>query len=397
MAKKKSDGIYWHKRGYWCKSYRGKKLNLGKGSRREAEHRLKVIQARDTLNQPEEVDTEGLTVEGLVTLFLESRKAERERGDIGRLTYRTTVKRSRFLAEQLGHRKVDSLKGYDFTRLRNSMSPSLMPSTINEYISKIRQVFVWGSENELCKLPKFGSLKRVSNSEIRKAKPTAGSRIFSHTDCLSLLEESKSNLTMRCFILLGLNAAMDGSSIGLLESKNISGDWLRQMRPKTGVERIAFLWPETLDAIKQAETHAGGAMFRTRFGNSWATGETGGSVGKMFSIIRNRAGCESVAGFHGLRRTLATVANQLPVKDSTIRKVMAHADRDMLHAAYVQGIDEAAIRKCCEGVRVWLFHNADFMLWKQIAEKRDLEPLGGPTEAKRLQQQIIAEHPSLGV
>ncbi|MDB4770915.1 hypothetical protein OAG60_02445, partial [bacterium] len=100
-------------------------------------------------------------------------------------------------------------------------------------------------------------------------------------------------------------------------------------------------------------------------------------------------------GFHGLRRTFATVAHQLSASDRTIREVMAHAHRDVLHSSYIEGVDRDATKKLCEGVRVWLYHHNDYTILQQIRSGEDLESLGNWSAVEEIEKSILNKHPCL--
>ena len=59
---------------------------------------------------------------------------------------------------------------------------------------------------------------------------------------------------LKAMIYLGANCALLPVDLARLELEEIGADfqWLRQARHKTGVDRLAALWPETAEALKAA-------------------------------------------------------------------------------------------------------------------------------------------------
>src|SRR5579863_1335772 len=67
-----------------------------------------------------------------------------------------------------------------------------------------------------------------------------------------MIEEAKRPL--KAMLLLGINAGLGNADVGRLQERhlNLKTGWLDYPRPKTAVERRAWLWPETVAAIKDA-------------------------------------------------------------------------------------------------------------------------------------------------
>ena len=66
---------------------------------------------------------------------------------------------------------------------------------------------------------------------------------------------------MRAWILLGINAAFGNSDLSRLRVEDARGAWLAGHRAKNGMERKAWLWPDTRHAIRVVlDRHKGGEL-----------------------------------------------------------------------------------------------------------------------------------------
>ena len=85
-------------------------------------------------------------------------------------------------------------------------------------------------------------------------------------------------------ILLGINAGLGNADVGRLHERhlNLKTGWLDFPRPKTAVNRRAWLWPETIASIKEAikqrpapatKAEAGLVFLRTN-GHRWFVEQT---------------------------------------------------------------------------------------------------------------------------
>ncbi len=365
MAKKRkrADGIYKHASGQWAKTLNRKTVYLGKGTAKDAKAKLDLIVARDTLGQPEPV-TESITVEQLSRLYLASKKHQVKAGRLAARTLKGLEWELQWLCSQIGRKQAKLLKGYDFTRLMESIPADMAPNSINTRVQRVRGLFKWGVDQEIIdRQPKYGDFRRVSALQERRGRSESESRVFTQDEVQGLLNEASG--PWKAMILVGLNCAMDGASIGRLKWSDISHEWLCQTRGKTGIQRTSWLWPETRKAMEEARADDE-FVFVNKLGRPFDVIERPQSITNSFGRIRQRAGIGRDIGFHGLRRTFATVARYLPANDRTIREVMAHAHDDILHSHYIEGIDRSEIRKLCKGVRHWMYEPRSWEHWRKL-------------------------------
>jgi integrase len=181
-------------------------------------------------------------------------------------------------------------------------------------------------------------------------------------------------------VMLGLNAGFGNSDVANLprRSLDLASAWLRFPRPKTGIQRRVPLWPETVDALRQASALRPQAtdpandrlVFLTRTGKPWVRvqprrrGDEFGAIVALDALsqafrkllksldINGRRGL----GFYTLRHVFETIAGD--AKDQVaVDAIMGHVDPSM-GALYRERISDERLRAVTEHVRTWLFQNA---------------------------------------
>ncbi len=387
--KKQTKGINLRSDGRWCKTYKGKKCYLGRGTRAEAEKEFEAIVARDTLGMSEPTGDD-LTVSQLCTLFLKTKERQVKAGKFAAATYRGYGNDLRWLCGHMGKRKVDNLKGYDFTLLMEHLD-DFKANAINTKVTRVKAMLNWAVAQDIIeRRPSLGDFKLVRSSQKRQERAEADSRVFSHNEAQRLLDGARG--VWKAIMMLGLNCAMEGSEIGRLKHSDIDGEWLSKPRGKTGIQRTCWLWPETRELIEEHRSDHPELLFLNRRGNPFDVDTNPQAITRPFKILRDRIGLDRDIGFHGWRRTFATIASTLPVSERTIRCVTAHAHNDMLNDHYIEGIDRHEIKKVCEGVRFWLVDQSGYQEWLSIKSQDlsawtgsdDDELVGDPEEVMRL-------------
>jgi integrase len=134
-------------------------------------------------------------------------------------------------------------------------------------------------------------------------------------------------------------------------------------RPKTGVPRRACLWPETVQAIKEAlakrptpkkEEHAG-LVFLTQRGDTWTKATTGCPVVKETSKLLRRLGINGRKGlgFYTLRHSFRTIADE--AKDQpTADYIMGHCSGH-ISEVYRERIGNERLQAVAKHVHAWLY------------------------------------------
>ncbi len=134
-------------------------------------------------------------------------------------------------------------------------------------------------------------------------------------------------------------------------------------RPKTGIDRRATLWPQTVEAVKGAlairrpptdQDHES-VVFITKYGKPWNQEKTD-SIGLEFRKILKRLGIKrDGVNFYALRHTFRTVADEVVGDRPAIDRVMGHENGDDIATHYRESIVDDRLRKVTDHVRTWLF------------------------------------------
>jgi integrase len=170
---------------------------------------------------------------------------------------------------------------------------------------------------------------------------------------------------LKAMLLLGINCGFGMADCGKmpLSALDLAGGWADYPRPKTGIPRRCPLWPETVEAIREAlakrrapemEEHsalvfltARGAPWNKDTGGSYAAHKVGGLLHRLG--INGRKGL----GFYTLRHTFRTVADE--TKDQpAVDYIMGHEIPHM-STVYRERIADERLRAVGDHVRAWLF------------------------------------------
>ena len=206
-------------------------------------------------------------------------------------------------------------------------------------MQRIRSVFKYGFETGLIDRPvRFGpEFKRPNRKTLRKACAAKGKRMFEAHELRLLL--GAVGAQMKAMILLGINCGFGNADVGTLplSAFDLDGGWVDFPRPKTGIERHCWLWPETVEAIREAvearpapkaEADAG-LLFMTKFGSRWFTGSTDNPLShEMTKVLRELQIHRAGLNFYAFRHTFETVGEE--ARDQVaVDHVMGHVRNDM--------------------------------------------------------------------
>jgi integrase len=242
-------------------------------------------------------------------------------------------------------------------------------------------MFKYAYETDLIDRPiKYGkAFEKPSASLRRKSRMAAqaenGKRLFEPGEIRTLLKAAEPPL--RAMILLGINGGFGNVDCARLPTSAIR--WAAGLvafdRPKTGVERVVPLWPETVEALRRAadqgpqaaDSKATGFFFVTKQGQPWAqefvhrngNGQVakvvkGDCVGKRFDTLLRRSGLKRKGvGFYALRHTFRTWADETRDQHA-IHRIMGHAIPGM-SGIYVEEISLERLRAVVDHVRSKVF------------------------------------------
>jgi integrase len=366
-----------HKNGQWCKKVKGKIYFFGTWD--DPDEALKCwLDDKDSLlaGRPRPSRTEqGKTLEAICEAFLAFQEERFDQEEISRTTLKDHYRVCKRLCDQLGKTTpIGSMIPEDFGRLKSKMAKTLSPLSLGIEIQRTKSVFRFAYEDGLIDKPiRYGrQFDKPARKQITKEKNQRGQRMFEKAEIKKLLKKTDDDPVMRSFILLGLNCGFGNRDCALLtrDAVDLKSGWINFPRPKTQRQRRCPLWPETLQALKEADKRRpdyrddadSELFFLTTHGRCWARISDQeksawiDSLGLMFRRLMVDAGV-IVPGrsFYGLRRTFRTVADET-LDPAAIDLIMGHAaDANDMADHYRQRIDDKRLKAVSNHVRKWVF------------------------------------------
>ncbi len=393
-----------HYFGKWARVVNGKLTRLQGDGWQEALEQYKAAAADLHAGRPPRVKGDALTIKDLCNRFLTAKQQKIEAGEMSARMFAEYKQTTDRLVARFGKdRLVVDLAADDFEALREDLAKQFGPVRLGNEIQKVRTVFKYAlGQGFIDKPVRYGDeFRKPGKRVMRLHRAKRGKRLFEAKELRALIDAA--GVPLKAMILLGINAAFGNADCGHLTQSaiDLDADWVTFPRPKTGIERRAFLWPETIEALRAAlaerptpkdKADAAG-VFITKYGNSWSDGGISGAVtlemgkllkrprcpacGKVNATDAERCDCgwkpttkqtwENTCrpglGFYALRHTFRTIADA--TRDfPAVRLVMGHAD-ESIDDVYREHIDDARLRAVAEYVRTWLFGEADTQAEKQ--------------------------------
>jgi integrase len=356
-----------HPAGYWCKKIRGKVHYFGPWD--DPDGALdRYNEQKDDLHagRTPRPHPDALTVKGIANAFL---RAKREAVDAGELALRTWMD-YRSIMEMMGEgmgpqRGVTTLQPQDFAALKVKLAKRNGPHRMCTVIQVIRCAFKYVYESGLIDRPmRFGpAFKRTSKKTLRLHRAKQGAKLFTAEEIRKLLDAAPIHL--KAMILLGINCGFGNADCGNLPQSAVSLDaaLIDFPRPKTGIPRRCTLWPETVDAIREAlarrpepkDAADAGLCFVTKYGQSWSKTENSGPLHHEMKKLLHKLGINGRKGlgFYTLRHTFRTVADES--KDQpAVDFIMGHESPHM-SSVYRETISGGRLKAVTDYVRAWLF------------------------------------------
>ncbi len=261
-----------------------------------------------------------------------------------------------------GHRAVVTLRPAHFTAYKAKTAETRNVVSLTNEITRVRQVFIWCAKSKLiASEPDFGpefvrsSPQAIRRHRNRREDPRSPERKFS---------ERWSNWAciFRAMAWLGINCGFTPSDCAELPLNGV--DLEKRMdflpRPKTEVNRLCPLWPETLQALRESQawrvpsktSDAAGRFFTTYRGS--ALSEMDQPVTRRFTEALKRIEAHrSGKSFYSLRHSFATKAREAN-DDTAVRVIMGHKDQSILDEHYTHGFDRSRLLRVANHVRHWL-------------------------------------------
>lgn len=302
-----------------------------------------------------------LNIDDGINLFLDDVDARVNRGELSRRSYNDYKHSCQRVVKAVPRTfPINAMTTQQWAKVEKHLRDGLNPTTAGNHINRVLICFKWLRDNRLIQEPYYGTaMKRPSKSKIRIARNQGGKRWFDRDEIHSLLAGARPSIA--AMIMLGVNCGYGNADCSRLQTSWIQFDtgWINFARPKTGVDRRAKLWPETLQYINawldvRPKVNVPW-LFITRQGNQWSLEDDQDcQIAKTFRDL-----CKSVKlhvkgrGFYGLRRTCETIGGN--AKDQVaLDYIMGHIDQTM-GGVYRQRIEDHRLEAVSEVIRSWLF------------------------------------------
>jgi integrase len=262
-------------------------------------------------------------------------------------------------------RLVADLAPDDFGKLREKFAKKWGPHLLKKSIQYVRSIFKHAYDSGLIDRPmRFGpTFKRPTMKTMRLHRAKQGAKLFTREEIVAMLGVAKGQL--RAMILLGINAGFGNADCGSLprSALDLEPGWVTFPRPKTGIARRVALWPETVEALKEAipdrptpkKAEHADLVFITKYGAPWSKSIDDSPITKETAKllhelkINGRAGL----GFYTLRSTFRTVADE--TKDQAACDHIMGQELPHMSTNYRQGISDERLKAVADQVRHWLF------------------------------------------
>jgi integrase len=374
--------LFPHAAGVWAKKIRGKLHYFGPWADPDAAL-AKYLAEKDALHagRAPRPDAEGLTVKALANAFLNHKKALLEAGELSPRTWAEYKETTDLLVRQFGKgRLVDDLGPDDFAALRARTAKRWGPTRLRNFIQRVRSVFKFAADNVLVSRPvRYGQgFVRPSQKTLRLQRAERGPRLFAAEEVRRLV--GAAGTPLKAMLLLGINAGFGNTDCGNLplSAVDLGAGVIDFARPKTGIPRRCVLWPETVEAIREAlaarpdpkdPKHAG-LLFVTKYGLPWARDNDPGTVTKETKKLLDVLGINGHRNFYTLRHTFRTVADA--AKDQPAADYIMGHEVPHMSSVYRETIGDERLRAVAEHVRRWLFPPAapDAKPQDQASEKQ---------------------------
>ncbi len=369
----------------WYKKVRGKRHYFGKLDDPQAALDL-WLQQRDDLQagrKPRPATADGVTVKYLCNSFLTSKRQLVDTGELSGQSWHLYFTTCQTMGRVFGRsRVVVDLDPADFAALRAEFAKTCGPVALGNRVQRVRTVFKWGWENRkstgMTAPADFGSdFKKPKPAAMRMARAAKPRKLYTPAQVRTLIDAA--DVPMRAMVLLAINAALGNEDVARLERRHIglNTGTLHYARVKTGIDRRAILWPETVEAIRAAlevrpdpiDPIDADLVFVTKYRRAWIRREVRkvdapergkpdvklhnvDAVGQAFKRLCKAKDVPAL-GFYALRHTFATIAEQ--TRDfPAVELVMGHEDYNRMSTRYREGIEDDRLRAVAAHVRGWL-------------------------------------------
>lgn len=319
----------------------------------------RYLETKDDLyagRKPRQRSADGHRVYDSMQLFLHDKRALVDSGELSERTWEDYKGSCQRIVAKFGkHRQIEDLRPDDFAELRAELAENRTLSSLGNEVGRIRAVFnhLKGS-GVITEIGWGNQFKKPSAKVLRVERSKKGPQDIPAR--VIVCAAGAASDAMSAMILLGINCGLGNTDCAKISMNNIdwSESWLNYPRPKTGVDRRAKLWPETMAALRSVyNAEQADPLFVTKYGRSWEGAGRACPISAEFRKTLKLVGCYREGhAFYSLRRTFQTVAEESG-DFPAISMVMGHDDGSMA-TRYRQRISDARLERVAETVRQWL-------------------------------------------
>jgi integrase len=360
--------LWWHRQGYWAKKINGKLHYFGPRHsdwKTSLEEYQRVV---DDLRLGKERNPNACTVGQVCNSFLHTKQRAVETGEFSKRSWRDYQSVGKRIIEHFGRTAlVEDLSPADFGRFRAELAKGRSVTSLANLVRVARMVFRYAETEELIDgRVSFGSQfsepsKKAKKQHRAKLRRDHGLRMLEAAEIRQLLYAA--DPVWRAMIYLGINCGYGNSDISQLRIQQV-GEHIRYPRPKTGEDRLNALWPETLDAVRQAismrvqprTSDLSDRVFLTRTGREWVRANStyvNDEISKQFSKLLTACGLKRPGlNFYALRHTVVTIGEEVADKPA-LSLMLGHADSSMA-AEYRERINTDRLEVIGNHIMLWL-------------------------------------------
>ena len=372
--------LFLHATGQWAKKIRGKLRYFGTDADKALQ---KYVSQRDDLQAGREPSRgDGLTIGELSNKFLNAKLNRAKSGEITDRHFRNLYATCRTIVNEFGaSTHVANLRPNDFENLRVKLARGRGLYALGNQIRHARMLFKFAFDLDLIDRPlKFGpGFKPPTKKSLRIDRQAKAPRMLEASELRQLLKAA--SIPLKAIILLGINCGFGNTDISSLPLHALDFDdgVVRFPRPKTGIERKCFLWPETAKALRKVlaerptprDSADADVVFVTKYGGRWVRSrekriEINGvllelrgiqtdSVSSEFTKLLQDLGLKRRGSFYILRHTFATIAAETGFQIA-VNHIMGHSPAgDDMPGTYRERVSDDQLQAVTDHVRKWLF------------------------------------------
>lgn len=324
-------------------------------------------------------------VKAVVSAFMDAKARAVEAGEMTPRSLAEYHAIAKVIGKTFGHdRNIESLTPEDFGRLRLALGKTRKsPTTLGNAITRARSIFKFAVDNGITdKATRYGTqFSKPKRRAVKLARREKAHQFFEPHEIHALL--AVADAPMAAAILLAANCGLGNDDLNNIATADLDleAGMLDLYRRKTGEERRAALWAETVEAVRKAilerptptdEAHAD-RVFITSHGREWvrtairevtaANSATdlkmsrSDNFGQRFNKLRIKAGIDGKGrGFYAIRHTFRTVADAVPDRPA-VDLTMGHENSADIRTAYVdpRSISVDRLRAVADHVYKWLW------------------------------------------